>query len=305
MAIINYSSVRVLIAVDNPLLRKGLSDALKKSGFCHVSETSLEAQARETLATETFDLVILSDEIEGTSTGPVVTAMRQGTLGPHPFPVVMTLLAEGRQDMVRRVIDAGPDDILLMPVAPTQLLARIALLTRTRKRFVVSHDYTGPDRRQNTRDSATTPLLVDVPNPLGARAEGVSSSVLGHQITIAACRLERLKLERDARQIDRLKQSILQMFRDHTVDGRLLSAHGQRLKELGRTLPRRAGRHGSPRLAELAADLAAGTDAVVAAGERADRRQLAAMASACSGLVAELTLRAPAAPMGMGAAMAR
>ena len=41
---------------------------------------------------------------------------------------------------------ADSDDLLLMPVAPAQVMTRIDNLMQGRKPFIVTHDYIGPDR---------------------------------------------------------------------------------------------------------------------------------------------------------------
>ena len=50
-------------------------------------------------------------------------------------------------ELIREIVDAGADDILLQPTSRNLLKERIDTLTFDRKPFVVSARHIGPDRR--------------------------------------------------------------------------------------------------------------------------------------------------------------
>lgn len=50
-------------------------------------------------------------------------------------------------ELIREIVDAGADDILLHPTSRNLLKERIDTLTLDREPFVVSARYIGPDRR--------------------------------------------------------------------------------------------------------------------------------------------------------------
>jgi response regulator RpfG family c-di-GMP phosphodiesterase len=166
---------------------------------------------------DAIDLLVTSSELESNDVGFLVTEMRNHRLGSNPFVVVITLLACAEPDYVRRVIDSGPDDLLLTPVQPDQLIQRIQKLSRTRKPFVVTHDYIGPDRRTKARSFVQQSApLIEVPNPLKFRAEnaGLDSTRLNRVITEQAVAMTRIKIERYAVQIDWLVTHIHATIRD-------------------------------------------------------------------------------------------
>lgn len=199
------------------MIRTGLRGALFSIGFRSINETASFIKLHDLIEQDAIDLLITSSELESNDTGFLISEMRNQRLGSNPFLVVITLLASAEPDYVKRVIDSGADDLVLTPVQPDQLILRIEKLTRTRKPFVVTHDYTGPDRRTKARafETHSAPML-EVPNPLKFRAEasGLDSTRLNRSITETGTTLNRMKIERYAVQIDWLVTHIHATIRD-------------------------------------------------------------------------------------------
>jgi DNA-binding response OmpR family regulator len=194
-----------------------LKGALYSIGFRAIAETASFIKLHDLIEQDAIDLLVTSSELEDNDVGFLISEMRNHRLGSNPFLVVITLLANAEPEYVKRVIDSGCDDLLLTPVQPDQLILRIQKLTRTRKPFVVTHDYTGPDRRTKARSFAqqSAPLL-EVPNPLKVRAEtsGLDSTRLNRMIAEGAVTMNRLKIERYAVQIEWLVTHIHASIRD-------------------------------------------------------------------------------------------
>ncbi|MCR6631049.1 MAG: response regulator [Magnetospirillum sp.] len=242
-----------MIADPNPLIRTGLKGALFSIGFRTIIETSSFIKLHDLLEQDAIDLLITSSELEENDTGFLVSEMRNQRLGPNPFVIVITLLANAEPDYVKRVIDSGADDLLLTPVQPDQLILRIEKLTRTRKPFVVTHDYTGPDRRTKARAFIThsAPML-EVPNPLKFRAESstLDGTRLSRMVNESAITLNRLKIERFAVQIDWLVTHIHATIRDGvTADAAALAPYTGKLSLVATDMMRRM--RGTPTEAHL------------------------------------------------------
>ena len=199
------------------MVRTGLRGALFSIGFRSINETASFIKLHDLIEQDAIDLLITASELEDNDTGYLISEMRNQRLGPNPFAVVITLLANAEPDYVKRVIDSGADDLLLTPVQPDQLIMRIEKLTRGRKPFVVTHDYTGPDRRTKARafETHSAPML-EVPNPLRFRAEASSldGTRLNRMVAESATTLNRIKIERYAVQIDWLVTHIHATIRD-------------------------------------------------------------------------------------------
>lgn len=107
---------------------------------------------------------------------------------PNPFAAIIVTSWQATQMQVMRMTNSGVDDMLVKPMSPKQVQDRIAVLIEARKRFVVTSDYMGPDRRKSPRDGAQVPLL-DVPNTLRLKALGTIAQVNLRQAMTDAKRL--------------------------------------------------------------------------------------------------------------------
>ncbi len=224
------------------MVRTGLRAALYSIGFRTITDTASFVKLHDLIEQDTIDLLIVSSELENNDSGFLISEMRNQRLGSNPFLVVITLLASADPDYVKRVIDSGADDLLLTPVAPDQLIMRIEKLARARKPFVVTHDYTGPDRRTKARafETHSAPML-EVPNPLKIKSEtGLDGTRLARTVTETAVTLNRMKIERHAVQIDWLVTHIHASIRDGmTTDPQHLVPYTQRLSIAAEDMIRR------------------------------------------------------------------
>lgn len=239
----SFENVRLLIADPSPMVRTGLRGALFSIGFRNITETGSFIKLHDLIEQDAIDLLISSSELEGNDTGFLVSEMRNQRLGPNPFLVVIALLANAEPDYVKKVIDSGADDLLLTPIQPDQLILRIEKLIRSRKPFVVTHDYTGPDRRTKARAFEThSAPMVEVPNPLKFRAEATNldGTRLNRSVAETAITMNRIKIERYAVQIDWLVTHIHATIRDGvTTDPATLAPYTGKLSAVAEDMLRR------------------------------------------------------------------
>jgi CheY-like chemotaxis protein len=98
----------------------------------------------------------------------LLRSQRLGELGINPFiPIVATLWA-GQTDLVADLMNCGCDDVLLRPFSAAQTLERIRSIIFSRKSFVVTSDYVGPDRGKASA-AGMAPEPFDPPNTLRDR----------------------------------------------------------------------------------------------------------------------------------------
>lgn len=255
----SFENVRLVIADPNPLVRTGLKGALFSIGFRAISETASFVKLHDLIEQDSIDLLITSSALEDNDTGFLISEMRNQRLGGNPFMVVITLLTSAEPDYVKKVIDSGADDLLLMPVQPDQMILRIEKLTRARKPFVVTHDYTGPDRRTKARafETHSAPML-QVPNPVRFRAESstLDGTRLSRMIGESATTMNRMKIERYAVQIDWLVAHIHATIRDGiAVEPATLAPHTAKLVGVAEDMVRRMRGTGSERHIEPVIDV--------------------------------------------------
>jgi len=116
---------KILVAEDNPVVRKGLSNFLLKWGYEPV-EADNGDQAWSILEADiSISLAILDWNIPGLSGMQVCRRIRMRTGGPY----VYTLIFSGRSSAEEQVLalEGGADDYLVKPAKPSLLRARLGV----------------------------------------------------------------------------------------------------------------------------------------------------------------------------------
>ena len=235
-----FESVRLLIADPSPIVRTGLKGALFAQGFRAITDTTSYVKLHDLLAQDSVDLLITSSTLENNETAYLIQQTRHHRLGSNPFVVVIMLLANAEPPYVRKAIDSGADDLLLMPVAPEQLMTRITKLAERRKPFVVTHDYVGPDRRGKNRQFEHSAATLLVPNPMRARIRGgMDGTRLTAQIRDSAGALNHMQIERHAAQVVWLVSHIGASIRDGAAEPGTLVVHTAKLVATAEDMIRR------------------------------------------------------------------
>ncbi len=165
--------VAILTSIDNPMLRTAVRDSLRESGFDNITPLPTFEDVKDSVTSGQGDLLILGEVIDGQSTLDLIKRLREGELGPHPFPLIMLLLQPGANtEAVRAAINSGPDDVMVMPFAIADFEQRISRMAATRKPFVITYNYTGPDRRTQARIDASPAPVLAAPNPIAIKGRG-------------------------------------------------------------------------------------------------------------------------------------
>jgi DNA-binding response OmpR family regulator len=289
----DYSQVRTVVAVDNPVIRRGLVEALKAASFKDLRETSNYSQTHKRLGEDDIDLLIAVSEMENFFVGHLVKEIRHGRLGKNPFPVVVMLLPIANQDHVRKVVDCGSDDLLLIPVAPDNLLTRLETFGRGRKSFVVTSDYIGPDRRKQLRSTGEAVPRVDVPNPIKARISNASAVAFDRDIATAAHQVNNLKIDRDGVQIRWLIEEMAKMLKSDQRDLTAIRNVASGFDACANDLIRRTKGWTDKRVRALSVETIGAAKAISAAGLSATQAQFDQLARAGAQMVQEIARTLP------------
>lgn len=153
----SYGSVKALVAVEGAEVRDGLTAAFGRAGIPAPAVAATAEEMRGALEAG-IDLVVMTHDLGGVFVAPLIAEVRRGRLGPHSFPVVVVLVPAADRDLMRRVSDCGPDDIMAMPAEPAAILAQIGIFVGgARKPLVVTPGYAGPERRTGARAARPQP----------------------------------------------------------------------------------------------------------------------------------------------------
>ena len=192
---VDLSRAKALVCEPSGIIRQGIRLALNNVGIRAIIEANTFVAAHKACEEGDHDILILNHEIEANDSTYLLREVRNGKLGRDPFVLTVMLLSSREEPAVRSAMDCGPDDLLLIPFAPDQLMARLRALVDRRKPFVVTHDYIGPDRRGAPRPGTTSATQFQVPNPAQAKGMGFSADryeALKRE-ALAALGVERIK----------------------------------------------------------------------------------------------------------------
>lgn len=161
-----------MLLVDTDLnARQGVRTILSNNGFSGVTLGTELARVRDAVTTRMPDLLLCGTEFPDGKITDLIRDIRQNRIGNNPFMPIIILLGEPTPALVREIISAGADDVVMKPVSTKALLDRIHLQVHKRKPYIVNDDYLGPARKGDDISRAIAP-----PNPLHAKATGAQVS---------------------------------------------------------------------------------------------------------------------------------
>lgn len=121
------SSGRILVADDEPQIRRVMRAALASAGY-EVSDARNGEQVVEALRAGAIDLVLLDMNMPGAGGLETCRAIRSERLGAE-IAIIMLTVRGSEKDKVM-ALDAGADDYVTKPFSMAELLARIRAMLR-------------------------------------------------------------------------------------------------------------------------------------------------------------------------------
>lgn len=210
MNVSQFDNIRVVLAEPSATLRKTLKECLIDHGFRSVLDTGNLAQVAGAVREGNVDLLIADTSLPEGDFNAYVNELRHGKHGENPFLVIMTLVSDPNTDSVHAAINSGTDHVLAKPFSPLAMINHAKDLTHGRKKFVVTTDYIGPDRRTHRRSEGMAVERIDVPNALRQRMTGqMSEGIVRRAIDAAKAKINDQKVVRHAYQIGWLLDRML------------------------------------------------------------------------------------------------
>lgn len=180
-SIYDFSQVTVAVIESQLHTARLFRDVLGRLGIKNVETFTSAQDAAEFCSVTTPDLVIADMDGDNAGTLELLRSLRNDPKVQNPFACLVATTWSPTQLLVVKVTNAGVDDLLVKPVSPNMVRDRLAVLIEARKRFVVTADYTGPDRRKTLRDSVAVPQL-EAPNTLRLKAINRWSNINQHDL---------------------------------------------------------------------------------------------------------------------------
>jgi CheY-like chemotaxis protein len=174
---IALDKVRVAHFDPNMRMRTLMRGMLLTTGFREIRECRSIPDIITLLETDAIDLLLIDIDTDTDDICKIVRDIREGTLGPDPYVVIMAMTWRPEQDMISRALQTGTDDLVAKPISTKVLSERTANLVHNRRDFVVTTSYVGPDRRSPDRRKPGDLPTIKVPNSLRFKATGDPGSV--------------------------------------------------------------------------------------------------------------------------------
>jgi DNA-binding response OmpR family regulator len=217
----NLGNIIVVLADPKPLTRNLMRGAMNASGYRDVRDcTSVKNLETMLMSNLSPDLVIVDAALSGGNAFELIRSLRMGELGDNPFIPVIMVCWNASSEMIGKAAGCGVDDILVAPISPADLFARIKVLIRNRKPFVVTSDYIGPDRRYDPARGKSDIPQIEVPNTLRLKVLGqeIDDTDIKSAISQALNEINDQRLVRHSYQISYLVGLILPAYQENKVD---------------------------------------------------------------------------------------
>jgi len=239
----DFSLVEALLVDPQPNTMRLLRDVLNQIGISAVRGMTGYGGVTEALSVTPPDVLMIDANGANSEAFPIIRWLRNEPDAENPFLSVVVLTWEPTGDLVAKVVNSGADLLVIKPASLQGIAEHFKTLIENRRRFVVTADYVGPDRRKSVRAGGQIPLL-DVPNTLRLKAKGQWTRE-GMQELLAGTkrRVRDLKITRIAFQI-----AFLANYADpglkKTPPDRLAREHAFRIPDLIHGLMRRLNDRG-------------------------------------------------------------
>lgn len=258
-------NAHIAIADGNPNLRSTLKRALQDAGASNVTDVGTVEAMIAALDDISIDLLMCDAELTTGDVCETVQRLRNHSVGKNPFLAVIATTGVAEAMSIQKILGSGVDDLLIKPIALDVMVDRVVKLVDTRKPFVITHNYIGPDRRGGLRNEEKNPLVpIDVPNTLRTKVQGVTDTTeLEKMINGAVAMLNNKKMERYSVEIAYLVKRVHLGIKNHKS---VYEMRGdlERLAFVGKDLQRRMAGTQTEHASHLAGSL-------VTVAERAGR----------------------------------
>ncbi|MCH8188286.1 MAG: response regulator [Proteobacteria bacterium] len=239
----NVGDVRITLCEPNSQLRMSLRMAFQGIGFRKLSDGDSLRGVETAVEQGEVDLLIWDTSCAGGDVCQLTHDIRHHRLGKNPFLPIITMITDATPANIRKVMESGPDDLVVKPISTGFLFNRIMSIVERKRLFVVTSDYIGPERRNKNRQpqgsSQDSPQIMEVPNPLRDRATGVENTrELQIAIDQATRNLNDRKMSQHAIRISDQVELIVPIYKKGGADESVLT-HLDRLQYASEDLARR------------------------------------------------------------------
>ena len=141
-------ALRVLIADDNEAARTLLAGILRGVGITQIRQAENGRDAFEGLRHSAPDLAFVDLNMAPVDGIEFTRLVRTAPNSPEPYLPIILLTAAAQIRRIQEARDAGVNEVLVKPAAPKVVVERLRFVIESKRGFVRSDSYVGPDRRR-------------------------------------------------------------------------------------------------------------------------------------------------------------
>lgn len=155
------SRARILILDDSPFMLQLITTCLKAFNVKRAVGVDTAAEFMQHLDASAFDAAIIDWRLRESDGLDLIRTIRHDR--PDPVRRMPIILCTGysEYDRVLEARSAGIHEMLCKPVTPHELYTKLVSALTSRRPFVISEDYVGPEMRSMKRQMEAAGLSLD------------------------------------------------------------------------------------------------------------------------------------------------
>jgi len=147
-AIVRLGQIKILIADDDHRIAAIVKAILESVGFTQSIYAKNGEEAIQIMQKEKIDMVITDWQMSPVDGITLIKYLRTADDSPNRFMPIIMLTASVDKEHVEIARDSGVTEFVIKPFSARTLCDRIALLIDNPRNFIMTRNFTGPDRRR-------------------------------------------------------------------------------------------------------------------------------------------------------------
>ena len=141
-------ALRVLIADDGEAARTLLAGMLNGIGITQIRQATNGRESFEGLRHSAPDLAFVGLDMDPVDGIEFTKLVRTAANSPEPYLPIILLTPPAQIGRIKEARDAGVNEIVVKPAAPKVVVERLRSVIESKRLFVRTDTYVGPDRRR-------------------------------------------------------------------------------------------------------------------------------------------------------------
>ncbi|MBI4969038.1 MAG: response regulator [Rhodospirillales bacterium] len=147
--LLDLSSLTILVADDNDVMRSTFKQLLRTYGARKIFEAHEGAEALQQIEERAIDILITNWDMRPIDGIETVRILRRHPVAEKQMMPVIMVSAHSTPRNVRYARDCGVNEFLTKPVAPIDLYLRLEEIILRPRAFIKCPSYIGPDRHRH------------------------------------------------------------------------------------------------------------------------------------------------------------